>query len=182
MKVWRLGSCENFIGKWEELVFAAQVCTVKVSKSNLLTGSKNDSDRTSDSGNTKDNSEHINSLTVYRCVQGGPGQSGCGYGNFELIGPRGINFTKRSTSWVSRVLFFAAVINRWMNARVWVTWRRAVLAVSLTPLQQWQRSHIDHEGGTVAVIVLIATVAITRTGRDLLPFEVLPKFCNLADQ
>jgi len=35
------------------------------------------------------------------CVQGGPGQSGSGYGNFELIGPRGLNFTRRSTNWVS---------------------------------------------------------------------------------
>jgi len=23
MKIWRLGSCENFVGKWEELVFDA---------------------------------------------------------------------------------------------------------------------------------------------------------------
>ena len=49
---------------------------------------------------------HYTSLTT-GCTQGGPGQSGCGYGNFELIGPRGINFTTRSTTWVSIALIIA---------------------------------------------------------------------------
>jgi len=38
----------------------------------------------------------------YINVQGGPGASSCGYGNFELIGPMDINNNKRTTTWVSQ--------------------------------------------------------------------------------
>lgn len=40
-------------------------------------------------------------------LQGGPGASSTGYGNFEEIGPLTVNLTKRSTSWVqhANVLF-----------------------------------------------------------------------------
>jgi len=40
-------------------------------------------------------------------LQGGPGASGCGYGNFELIGTLGLDLEPRETTWVnqSSVLF-----------------------------------------------------------------------------
>jgi len=45
-------------------------------------------------------------LGQFGCTQGGPGQSSSGYGNFELIGPRGLNFAWRSTSWVSFTIIY----------------------------------------------------------------------------
>jgi len=40
-------------------------------------------------------------------LQGGPGASGVGYGNFEELGPLDLNFNKRETSWtgIANVLF-----------------------------------------------------------------------------
>jgi len=40
-------------------------------------------------------------------LQGGPGASSCGYGNFELIGPLDLNLNPRNTTWVNQasVLF-----------------------------------------------------------------------------
>jgi len=40
-------------------------------------------------------------------LQGGPGASSCGYGNFELIGPLDLNLNNRTTTWVDQasVLF-----------------------------------------------------------------------------
>ena len=35
--------------------------------------------------------------------QGGPGGSGAGYGNFDIIGPLTIDQTERNTTWVSIV-------------------------------------------------------------------------------
>jgi serine carboxypeptidase 1 len=37
-------------------------------------------------------------------LQGGPGASGVGYGNFEELGPYYINGTLRETAWVSDTL------------------------------------------------------------------------------
>jgi serine carboxypeptidase 1 len=40
-------------------------------------------------------------------LQGGPGASSCGYGNFEIIGPLDLNLNPRNTTWVKQasVLF-----------------------------------------------------------------------------
>jgi len=40
-------------------------------------------------------------------LQGGPGGSGCGYGNFEIIGPLDLDLNPRNTTWVNQasVLF-----------------------------------------------------------------------------
>ncbi|KAG8432203.1 hypothetical protein GDO86_016737 [Hymenochirus boettgeri] len=42
-------------------------------------------------------------LPLVMWLQGGPGASGCGYGNFEEIGPYDINLKPRNTSWVETV-------------------------------------------------------------------------------
>ena len=34
-------------------------------------------------------------------VQGGPGGSSCGFGNFEEIGPLDVELNPRNTTWVS---------------------------------------------------------------------------------
>ena len=38
-------------------------------------------------------------LTSNKLIQGGPGASGVGYGNFEELGPLDINLNRRETSW-----------------------------------------------------------------------------------
>ena len=43
-------------------------------------------------------------LTLMLLQQGGPGLSGTGYGNFQIIGPLDLDIRKRETSWVSELL------------------------------------------------------------------------------
>ena len=38
-------------------------------------------------------------------LQGGPGSSGVGYGNFEELGPKDINGNPRATAWVGLEYF-----------------------------------------------------------------------------
>lgn len=37
-------------------------------------------------------------------LQGGPGGSSCGYGNFEILGPLDLDLQPRNTTWVRTVL------------------------------------------------------------------------------
>lgn len=48
---------------------------------------------------------HTRPLVIW--FQGGPGASGCGYGNFEEIGPLDVNLVERNTTWIkeANVLF-----------------------------------------------------------------------------
>ncbi|KAM4692445.1 retinoid-inducible serine carboxypeptidase isoform 2-T2 [Rhinophrynus dorsalis] len=45
-------------------------------------------------------SKNYTQVPLVLWLQGGPGASGCGYGNFEEIGPLDTNLRKRNTSWV----------------------------------------------------------------------------------
>lgn len=45
-------------------------------------------------------------LPIVIWLQGGPGGSSTGYGNFDELGPYYKNSTKRETSWVIDLLFF----------------------------------------------------------------------------
>lgn len=47
---------------------------------------------------------------MYSCLQGGPGGSGSGFGNFEEIGPLGRDLKPRETSWVRFMVFNWSIV------------------------------------------------------------------------
>ena len=46
----------------------------------------------------------ISRILLFTKIQGGPGGSSCGYGNFEIIGPINLDLEPRNQTWVSTEL------------------------------------------------------------------------------
>ena len=51
----------------------------------------------------------IRDIHVSLCMQGGPGASSTGFGNFEELGPLDVNLQPRNTTWVRMVGIFFSI-------------------------------------------------------------------------